>query len=196
LLGPDGRAVAGYRFDHQGDNATAKDGTLLMAGGKTAIEGFNRKLLEACKDTGQWSLTLHFETANLDQSGPARIFSFSQDSSQRNFSLCQEKEQLVLRLRTTETGDNGSSPEVKLGGIEKGKLHKVAVTYQPGKLAFYMDGKAIPVKQIDGDFSNWKEYQVVLGNEWKDDRSWEGSLHRFAIHSSVLSEGEALASTR
>ena len=35
--------------------------------------------------------------------------------------------------------------------------------------------------------------QLVLGNEWKDDRPWRGALHRFAIYARFMDGGEALA---
>ncbi|MBT8038142.1 MAG: LamG domain-containing protein [Verrucomicrobiae bacterium] len=196
LLGPNRRAASGCQLSEQGGNGIAKDGSLTMVGGKTLIEGLNRKLLSACKLSKQWSLALDFETSSLQQTGPARMFSFSLNGYMRNFSLCQENDQLVLRLRTTQTGDNGTKPEVKLGKIQQGKTHRIVITYQPGKLAFYMDGKSIPVKQISGDFSNWKEYQLVLGNEWKEDRAWKGQFFRFELYSVALAAREALARTR
>ena len=186
----------GMRLNHQGGNGMAQNGRISLTGGRTIIEGLSDKLLEACKKSNAWSLVLHFETAELKQSGPARIFSFSENGHLRNFSLCQENAQLVLRLRTTKTGENGTNPEIKLGGIKIDTLHRLVVTYEPGKLSYYMDGKAIPVQQIGGDFSNWKLYQVVLGNEWKDNRAWNGRIAKFSVYSSALSERDALAQTR
>ncbi|MFK7911090.1 MAG: LamG-like jellyroll fold domain-containing protein [Akkermansiaceae bacterium] len=192
-----GKQVArGYKLKQQGGNGILKDGSLSLIGGRTTVEGLSGKLVASCKATQQWSLVLHFETSSLDQSGPARIFSSSQDGYMRNFSLCQEKDQLVLRLRTTATGENGTKPEVKLGQIKKGKLHRIAITYEPGKLGFFMDGKAIAVKQISGNFSNWKEYQLVLGNEWKDDRPWRGKFSHFSLYCSTLTKTEGVAHTR
>ncbi len=186
----------GLRFNHQDGNGMAPTGRVSLTGGRTTIEGLNQKLLEACKKSNALSLVLYFETADLNQTGPARIFSFSENGQLRNFSLCQENTQLVLRLRTTKTGDNGTNPEVKLGKLQLDKLHQIVVTYEPGKLGFYMDGKKIDVQQIGGDFSNWKLFQVVLGNEWKDNRAWNGRIAKFALYSSVLDEREAIAQSR
>lgn len=186
----------GIKLNHQGGNALTKDGEISLGGGRTTIEGLAGKLLEACQKSNAWSLVLHFETASLNQSGPARIFSFSENGHLRNFSICQENSQLVLRLRTTKTGDNGTNPEVKLGNIEQNKSHRIALSYQPGKLRYCIDGKAIPVNQIEGDFSNWKPYQIVLGNEWKDDRPWKGRIHSFSLFSSAMSERDMLTQTR
>lgn len=196
LLDSDNRTTHDYKFKHEGENSISNDGSLLMKGGKTLIEGLNNKILTSCQKSQQWSLVLHFESSSLDQNGPARMFSFSQDSQTRNFTIGQNNDQLVLRLRTTKTGNNGNNPEVKLSKITQGKIHKITVTYQTDKLSFYMDGKPIPVQQISGDFSNWEEYQLILGDELKDKRAWKGKIHHFALYSSVLSQDEAISSTR
>jgi hypothetical protein len=167
-----------------------------MAGGRTLIEGLNEEALKACKASHQWSLVAEIESLDLKQGGPARIVSFSENSTLRNFSLCQEGDHLVLRLRTTKTGTNGNNPQVKLGKIEAGKAVHVAVSYQPGVLLFAMDGKTLPVQQIEGDFSNWQPYQLLLGNEWKDDRAWKGSIRSFSLHSKALTEQQIRALTR
>lgn len=196
LLGSDNRATHGYKFKHEGGNSITNDGTLSMKGGRTTIEAINSKILTSCKASQQWSLVIHFESESLDQKGPARIFSFSQDFQTRNFTLGQENDQLILRLRTTKTGNNANIPQVNLGKIKQGELYKIALTYESEKLNFHLNGKAVPIQQISGDFSNWEECNLVLGNEWKDERPWKGEIHHFAIYSSALSEAEAIASTR
>ena len=129
------------------------------------------------------TLDIVLTTDKVPQTGPARIFSFSLDGSKRNMSLCQEKAHLVLRLRTTQTGLNGIKPEVRLCAIEaKQKIH-VLITYQPGKLGVRVDGKDVDVQQIGGDFSNWEEYGIVIGNEWQAERKWHGLVERFMFSS-------------
>jgi hypothetical protein len=191
LIGADGRPAFKYKFTHDGGNKE-NAGVLDMTGGRTFIEGLNKQLLDSCKATNELSLVIHLDTQNLKQTGPARIFSHSIASKKRNFSLCQEQDKLVLRLRTTATGENGSNPEVILSKLKEGQRHKIVITYRPGQLEFYMDGQSHPIQQIKGDFSNWEECQFVIGNEWKDDRSWKGRIHQFNIYSSALSPKEAL----
>lgn len=196
LSGSENRTTKAYSFRHEGDNSIANDGTLSLKGGRTTVEDINGKILSSCKASQQWSLVIHFESSGLDQKGPARIFSFSSDSVTRNFTLGQENDQLVLRLRTTITGNNGMNPQVSLGKIEPGEIYKIALTYESEKLNFYLNGKAVPIQQISGDFSNWQECHLVLGNEWKDERPWKGKLYQFSLHSASLSRNEAIASTR
>ncbi len=196
LLGSENRTTQAYKFKHEGDNSITNDGTLALKGGRTSIEGINSKILSACKASQQWSLVIHFESSSLDQKGPARIFSFSQDFQTRNFTLGQENDQLILRLRTTITGNNGMNPQVSLGKIKPGEIYKIALSYESEKLNFYLNGKAVPIQQISGDFSNWQECNLVLGNEWKDERPWKGKLYQFALYSAALSQEQAIASTR
>ena len=195
LIGGDGRPASGLKFSHDGENKE-NDGVLEMTGGRTLIEGLNKPLLDSCKATNELSLVIHFETHNLEQSGPARIISNSLGSVKRNFTLGQDQDKLVLRLRTTDTGENGNNPQVVLCELKQGQLLKVVITYRPGQLNFYIDGQSQPIQQIKGYFSNWEECQFVMGNEWGHDRSWKGRIHQFSIYSSALSPEEALALTK
>ncbi len=70
-----------------------------------------------------------------------------------------------------------------LCSIESGKRYDLLVTYRPGELRFYKNGQEVGVQQIKGDLSNWEEYQILAGNEWKADRPWQGSLHAFSLSS-------------
>jgi hypothetical protein len=182
-----------YKLSHKGGNKLA-NGALHMTGGKTVIEpeDLNQLLLESCKKTNALSIVAHFETNSLKQEGPARILSFSLNSIKRNFTLGQENDKLMLRLRTTETGENGSNPEVILCKLEEGQQIKVVITYQPDELAVYIDGKSKAVQQIKGDFSNWEACHFVLGNESMDERPWKGRIYEFSVYSTIIPPKEAL----
>ena len=58
------------------------------------------------------TLELWLETEDQNQFGPARILSYSIDSGSRNFTIGQSLDQLVVRLRTTETSLNGTNPHL------------------------------------------------------------------------------------
>lgn len=194
IRGADGRASLKLEFDHQGGNKMT-DGVLHLHGGRTLVNGLD-KLLERCMASNELSVQLKFETESLEQGGHARILSYSLDGHHRNFTLCQVNHQIILRLRTTETGGNGTGPEVTLGKLKEGTVHNLVFTYRPGELLFYLDGEAKPVQTVGGDFSNWEAYQLLLGNEWKDDRPWKGRIHQFAIYTSVLEPRRAVDLTK
>jgi hypothetical protein len=190
LFGPGGRPARTCTLSHEGGNREAA-GVLQLAGGRTFVNGLNEKLLQTCKESDQLTLFIRLSSERLDQTGPARILSYSIDGQKRNFSLCQEHDKLVLRLRTTQTGPNGTNPEVVLGRLQAGNAFRIAVTYRPGELRCFVDGQEQSVEQVDGDFSTWEECQLLLGNEWKDDRPWKGRVYQFAVY--PYASGEAAA---
>lgn len=183
------------RFQHSGGNKSAM-GRLHLAGGRTEVGGLDAKWTEPIQASNELSLVVHFKTDKLNQTGPARILTCSRDGLQRNFSICQEAGNLILRLRTTKTGNNGNNPQVTLGPIQADTLHRLAVTYRKGQLKCYLDGKVREVGGVVGDFSNWDSFPLVLGNEAKDERPWQGEVHAFAVYSSVLPAQQALDQTR
>jgi hypothetical protein len=54
----------------------------------------------------------------VPQGGPVRIVSYSADTAARNFTIAQDGSALVVRLRSSETDDNGMP---QFGGA--GRLH-------------------------------------------------------------------------
>lgn len=185
-------AAADRQLEVRGDCRLGKNG-MAMRGGRILASNYSNPLLATCRQTNQLTIEAVLQTNDLKQIGPARIISFSTDPYKRNFTLGQQKQDLVLRLRTTKTGENGMKPEVKLGRLVAGKMHHVLVTYRPGKLAAYLDGKPLAVKQISGDFSNWTEQQLLFGNEWRGERKWFGRIRQTAIFSRFVEPEEALA---
>lgn len=170
------------RLRHEGGNRLP-GATIVCSGGRTFVGVSNAALVDACKRSQTLALAATFETEDLKQSGPARILGISLDGHNRNVSLCQERDTLMLRLRTTETGHNGTSPEVSLCKVKANTRTKILITYRPGNLRCYLNGKEISVRQINGDLSTWTDYPIVLGNEAKVERQWRGRIHAFMFSS-------------
>jgi hypothetical protein len=175
---------------HEGRNQSLPS-CVLCQGGRTFVEGVGEELAAACKKSNELTIGITLTTRSLDQTGPARILSCSLDGHHRNFSLCQEGESFVLRLRTTQTGVNGASPEVRLCPVRAREDVTLLITYRPGELRLLCDGREMPVRQIAGDFSNWEEYPLLLGNEWREDRVWSGRVLRFFVADRCLGKIEA-----
>jgi len=91
---------------------------------------------------------------HLYQTGPARIVSFSQDTSRLNFTLGQSERNLVFRLRTPVTGLNGTRPQLQTteGPLTSGLQH-VAVTYRKAIERLYVNGKGQTELLLDGSTS-------------------------------------------
>jgi hypothetical protein len=74
----------------------------------TAVKVLSNKV----RETSQLTMSAIVASANLAQEGPARIISISADPFHRNLTLGQEQVDLVIRLRTLLTGENGTKPEL------------------------------------------------------------------------------------
>ena len=165
---------------------------MLTAGGAFAAQDVDDALLRACKASNALTVEATIATDSLDQAGPARIISFSTDSGSRNFTLGQQKDHLVFRLRTPKTGDNGTGPEAKLGRITPGEPVHVLVTYTAGRLVCYQNGRAVRIAEtVDGDFSNWSPHHLLFGDEWTGQRDWHGRIEGIAIWSRAMGPAEA-----
>lgn len=158
-----------------------------LAGGAFVAQGCDDRLLSACKAANRLSLEAVISPDRLEQKGPARIITFSSSAGSRNFTLGQEGDRLILRLRTPQTGENGVSPEIELCRLAAGKPQHVAVTYTPGRLVCYLEGRQIlETDKVKGDFSNWSAHHLLFGDEWGGARDWAGTIEAVAVYSRVL----------
>ena len=78
----------------------------------------------------------------IQQSGPARIVSYSKDWSERNFTLGQAKGNIIFRLRTPVSGLNGVNPQLQtLDNPLTTGLYHLMVTYRSGRETLFVNGK-------------------------------------------------------
>src|SRR5262249_37644208 len=125
------------------------------------------------------------------QSGPARIATFSSSAYSRDFTLGQDRDKLIFRLRTPKSGDNGVNPETTVCAIPAGVPLHVVIAYRPGQLVAYVDGKEVyRGNNVQGDFSNWTRHHLVFGDEFDGNRPWAGTLEGVAIYSRAQELGE------
>jgi outer membrane protein assembly factor BamB len=190
-------ATDAWRLKPRGAARFDARGTACLEGGAILVEGPEATLLDACRQSGELTVELRFVTERVPQSGPARILSFSQDGFQRNWTLAQEGDQLLFRLRTPHSGENGMNPETKLFSVLAGQPTYLVLSYRDGELTVYRDGKREPVQAaVRGDFRNWVPQHLLLGDEYADPRPWLGKIERFAVHSRAMDEGEVLQRDR
>lgn len=192
ITGPKGTVVFNCRVRPRGKAKMSPNGAMDVTGGAMIAQGADEPLLSACRKSHQLSIEARITPANVRQGGPARIVSFSTDAYHRNFTIGQERDRLILRLRTPRTGENGLRPESTLCKLEAGKTHHVIVSYSPGRLVCYLDGRRVlDAGAVRGDFSNWSAQHLLFGDEWRDSRDWAGTLDHVAIHSRVICAKEA-----
>jgi hypothetical protein len=92
----------------------------------------------------QLTLVVWMRPDNLDQSGPARIVTYSQSPANRNFTLGQIGNTLTFRLRTPASGINGVSPALYTGPVlSLDKTSFVAAVYDGRTSRLYVDGKQV-----------------------------------------------------
>jgi VanZ family protein len=92
------------------------------------------------RNSSQFTISTIAATSDLDQTGPARILSLSANPARRNFTLGQEHNQLVFRLRTPITGENGVYTALFVPNTFRDlKPHHFLLTYYQSVLRLYVD---------------------------------------------------------
>ncbi|MEM7130833.1 MAG: VanZ family protein [Chloroflexota bacterium] len=80
------------------------------------------------------------QSGNRRQTGPARIISISENSQLRNFTMGQQEQDLVLRLRTRSTGENGTYPELRIANVFSDLApHHLLISYDGSVLQAFVD---------------------------------------------------------
>jgi hypothetical protein len=167
---------------------------MVIAGGSFVVDEASADVLAACKQSNELTVEALVRPDRLDQSGPARIVTFSSSAYSRNFTLGQDRDKLIFRLRTPKSGDNGVNPETAVASIQAGAVVHVVVTYQAGELLAYLDGKEVyRGESVQGDFSNWAPHHLLFGDEFDGNREWAGTLEGIAIFNRVLKPAEIQA---
>jgi hypothetical protein len=194
----------------EGSDVKMEGGILKMTKGAFLLPKDENDLVQNAfggqKKAQQLSVEIVLKSGSSAQSGPARILSYSANINERNFTLGQEGDKLVFRLRTSKSDNNGTigpnntpwvtTIETTLP-IDRQLTH-VVITYQAGELVYYVNGQAIDRRtDITGDLSNWSsDYKVILGDEWPSGnatdgaRNWNGDVERFAIYKRLLTPFE------
>lgn len=165
----------------------------LRRGAFIATESASR-ILRAIRESNEFTVEFLATARRDDLKGPARIVAFSQRVGDSNLMIGQEGRDLVLRVRTPETGNDGTKndSQVTLGPLEPGVPTHWIIAYRPGELAVYRDGLRVEVAQkIAGDLQKWKEAPLAFGNEATGDRPWDGELEAVAIFNRFVGPDEA-----
>ena len=192
VLDDEGETIRACGVEAKGEAKIGPRGDMQILGGSFAAKDVDDELLNACKTSNQLTVEAIVTADNLEAAGPARIITFSKDTASRDFTLGQERDSLVLRLRTPRTGNNGLSPQVTLCKIEAHKPMHVVVSYFPGNTLCYVNGEVVYTSSdIQGSFGNWEPCHLLFGDEYSGGRSWSGNLEGIAIYSRFVGPEEA-----
>jgi glycopeptide antibiotics resistance protein len=97
-------------------------------------------MTHSIRRTSQFTLSASVAAADKRQTGPARIISLSGSPYLRNFTLGQEKSDLIVRLRTRFSGENGSSPAMVVPNVFSNTgFHRIVAVYDGRYFRVYVD---------------------------------------------------------
>ncbi len=106
--------------------------------------------------SGQLSVTARLRVASTDTYGPARIVSMSRDPYLRNFTLGQSRADLVLRVRTPNTSDNGMEPELRsASGPLTTRPHAVRAVFHGPYGRIFVDGRCCADLLYPVEYAPW-----------------------------------------
>ncbi|MEM7557816.1 MAG: DUF1592 domain-containing protein [Planctomycetota bacterium] len=171
-------------------DAVRREQGRLIIRGKAQIKSTKpaQKISAAIQRSGEVTVEAWLQPANLDQAGPARVLSISQDSTNRNLTLGQDGGKWDVRLRSSKTSSNGiPSTSTKDKVVSQKLAHVVYTRNRQGETRVYVNGKVTVRGKAQGNLSNWnKSYRLSLGDEISGGREWRGELRLVAIYDQAL----------
>jgi hypothetical protein len=176
---------------------TINSSVVLSSAG--AVSPVPLNMIETCIMSNEITVEVVVQPSNTTQSGPAPIIGNSLDLFNRNFTLAQENDQYVMRLRTTDTDTNGLVSGFDLLGSGAGTTptsmtHVTFTRDAAGNMRFYINGVQTNAGTITGTFANWDTtYMMAVGNELTGDKPWLGILDHAAIYCRALSAPDVSA---
>lgn len=178
-----------------------EDGHLRLSSATLiATDGPAASLIAALQASNQLTVEAWVAPAESVPTGSsdqlARIVTLSADTRDRNFTLGQQDDRYVMRLRRASgpldnNTSNGLPPVETQGGALITELTHVVATYDAaGDIILYLNGTEAERLQAPGDFSAWAAYPLALGDEINSTlgpRAWYGDYHLVAIYGEALS---------
>jgi len=148
-------------------------------------------VVEAVARTDELTLEAWFETSDLDQDGPARVFTFSDGPSQNqvNVHLGVEGDDLSVRLRTAcELIRWVQIPDVVAADVP---MH-VVVTWSAGELVAFVDAVEVSRVEVEwGELDAWDPtFRIRVGDEVGGGRPFVGEVYSVTMWDAALGADE------
>lgn len=120
------------------------------------------KVVDAIKASSAFTAEVWIKPANLTQSGPARIFTISQNSGVRNFTLGQQGTEYRARCRRLGTTDQGTPALIApAGSVELNLQHVVYAIDDRGAATIYINGVGVVSQHtLKPTSTPWEKLQV------------------------------------
>ena len=165
-----------------------EQGVTIGPGEWLATETAFNTFSTAVSKGNRFAITVSAATADPTQGGPARIVSISADAERRNVTLGQEKDALIIRLRTPAGGENGQKPELLVPGVfTDGRMRLITVRYDAPMLWVTVDKEEYALSLAPGaaffpGFANENRWPVVMGgNPRRYDYAYAGIVVGLAV---------------
>lgn len=161
---------------------TTSGGLSFSRPGIAYTESTPKWVSDAIEDN-TFELELNIHSYDAEQNGPARIFTLSADHYNRNLTIGQDAEDLVVRLRTPLTGPNGAPAFIVNNLFRNLGPHRIIVRVHPQNIRIATNGRsALDTPLPPHALSTWNpEYQVALGNEFSFQRPWRGEVESAVV---------------
>ena len=183
-------------IDNPANVSWLPDGGLQVNAATTISSGtVANKIISATQASNELTLEAWVQPAKVNQRGPARIISLSQDGLSRNATLGHQYVSAdggyyyAARLRTdgASVNENGL-PELRQNERYNTSAvqHVVYTRASDGTETIYVDGVATQSSTKAGSFASWKDYPLLLANENSNDRPWLGTYYLVAVYSKAL----------
>ena len=164
---------------------------VLGGGWFTATAAAGDRLRAAVGRGNEVTLEATVVAASARTDGLAPIVTLSGGPGARDLTLGQDGGDLVVRVRTGPTGPNGDRPQVRLFPATPGRPQHVVITYSPGRLNAYLDGRpAVASDAVQGGLNRWRGFPLAFGAEPGGAGDWAGTLEGVALYSRVLAPAE------
>jgi hypothetical protein len=124
-------------------------------------------------------------TADPAQRGPARIVSVSADAERRNVTLGQERDALIIRMRTPAGGENGQKPELLVPGVfADEQTRNIAVQYDAPILSVWVDSLEAQRMSLAPGAAFFSGF--ITANRWKIDMTGNPNRYDWAYWGLVV----------
>lgn len=133
--------------------------------------------------TSDLELSLEVRAIDQEQSGPARIFTLSLNTSNRNLTVGQEGSDLIVRMRHYYTSLNGTPNYTIKEVFTDPGWHQIDVRITTKVLEIRVDGDTLATAPMpDQPLESWDpSYRLALGNELSGNRPWLGGIRKAVV---------------
>jgi hypothetical protein len=169
-------------------------GALRVGRGWFEAEELPKRFAEVIRDADALTLEVTVWPAERSTEEARRIVSFAADEKSQNLSLSQEGDRALLRIRTTVDGEKHHAEE-KFAHLEVGRPNHLIVSYRPGRLVAYQDGRQIfETDALTGTLEDWRDgLRLAFGADPGGARDFSGTIEGISIYARFLEAEEAAA---